>query len=211
MNTIILGIISLICFVVLSLISKSKIIWKISFCILLFTSAYNIYQNFILEEKVTEVENRILTSSIQVDIDITVNKDTQRDMHGTIASVVHACELTTKSDKKLFYKSEPGSTRIIRRKRKYSYSYRARLPVEDNIFRNSSEEFVNAKQLAIPLSPFIKSIKKDIGNATECILAKLETKYFANNTLVYTNKYEPNIEIDTTSNNTAFINLQHNY
>jgi len=211
MNTIILGVISLICFVILSLISKRKIIWKITFCILFFISAYNIYQNLILEKKVIEVENRIETSSIQVNIDITVNKDTQRDMDGRIASVVHACELTTKSDKKLIYKSEPGSTRIIRGKRKYSYSYRAKLQAEDNIFRNSPEEFVNAKQLAIPLSPFVKSIKKDIGNATECILAKLETKYFANNTLVYTNKYEPNIEIDTTNNNTAYINLQNNY
>ena len=75
-----------------------------------------------MEEKVIEVENRIETSSIQVNIDITVNKDTQRDMDVRIVGVVHTCELTTKSDNKLVYNSEPGSTRIIRGKRKYTYS-----------------------------------------------------------------------------------------
>lgn len=208
MNTIIIGIISLICFIILSLLPNKSKIWWSCFIVALLLSCYTVYENIVLEQRIIVFENRIETSNIQVNIAIRADRDTQEEFDGRIASNVYACELVTKSENKLIYKSDPGSARMIRNKRDYLFEFRADLSPEDNMFRNTPNELIDAKKITISLIPFIKLIRKDIGNSTKCILTKTEVKYFVNNKLIDLRKDEQKIAIDINTNNTIYLFLQ---
>lgn len=205
-NIIIIGLLTIICYVVSQFVKKGSKIWWGFFIITLLLLFYNIYLSISNLMDKNKVMNTVYSSTINANIKISVNNDVKH-FYGTIASISSNCYLITKSSQSIQYITDPGTLKMKRGNRKYIFILNAKLLPEKNPLRYNYEEFKNAKRIEIPLISFIKLIKKNHNINVNCELKEISIQYYLNGKLLIKKTYPCSANIDESKNSTVYLDI----
>ena len=194
---------------------KYKLIRIISICIFFLNFGIRIYyiaqkhksvntiknlntQISALNEEVGKAKNIVTSSNIKVHLKILISEPVRREFKGRVAVSRDKCFLQTKSGTLLTYISDPSSTVMIQRDKQYEFVFDAKLPPEENIYRQNEQELSEATKIKVPLRHFIEIIRKKAPEAV-CTLDKVEIDFFVNNKKVKFKNIVKNEVVDENS------------
>ena len=144
---------------------------------------------------IEKVDETIYSSKIDVYLRILVDQEL-KEFNGTISSRRDTCFLKTKSGEELKFVSTAGTTRMARSGKRYEFKYVAELPPGGNVYRATPEEFLEATEVIIPLSPFHHLIEKRlVTESSYYTLEVIEGNFYANGNRIAQYKSSRNTDI----------------